>query len=277
MSQIIDAHQHFWKFDPVRDAWITKEMSVLQKDFLPDELKPILDKACVDGCVAVQADESEQENEFLLSLARDNFWIKGIVGWLNFTSENMGSRLEYYSQLPIIKGFRYILQANVKRDLMLSETFLQNIGLLQKRNYTYDILIFPDQLQYAVKLVEQFPKQKFILDHLGKPDLKTQDLSDWTTNIEKLAQYENVYCKISGMVTESDWSSWRDADYQYVLDVVTKSFDVNRLMFGSDWPVCQLAASYNDAKRIVDKYFEAFPEEDRNKIFGGNAIQFYGL
>ncbi|WP_447641779.1 MULTISPECIES: amidohydrolase family protein [Chitinophagaceae] len=273
----VDSHQHFWRFDAQRDVWITEAMSNIRKDFLPEDLKPILDAASMDGCVAVQADESEQENEFLLELARQNSWIKGIVGWLDFTSNDISARLEYYSQFPTIKGFRYILQGNPKRDLMLTGNFLKNIGLLEKCNYTYDILIFPDQLQYAEKLVAQFPKQKFVLDHLGKPDLKEEYFSNWTFGIEKLAQYDNVFCKVSGMVTEADWYSWDNANYQYVLDVVTKSFGTNRLLFGSDWPVCQLATSYFDVKRIVEQYYEAFSEEDRNKIFGGNAVRFYGL
>lgn len=275
--QRIDSHQHFWKFDAQRDAWITEAMSNIRKDFLPKDLKPILDMASIDGCMAVQADESEQENEFLLSLARQNPWIKGIVGWLDFTSDDISEWLEYYSQYATIKGFRYILQGNPKRDLMLTDNFVKNIGLLEKYNYTYDILIFPDQLGYAAQLVEQFPKQKFILDHLAKPDLKEEYFSNWTLAIEKLAQYENVFCKVSGMVTEADWFGWDNANYQYVLDVVTKSFGTDRLLFGSDWPVCQLAASYFDVKRIVEQYYEAFSEEDKNKIFGGNAVRFYGL
>lgn len=273
----IDSHQHFWKFDAQRDTWITEAMSNIRKDFLPKDLKPILDEASMDGCVAVQADESEQENEFLLSLAQQNPWIKGIVGWLDFTSDDISARLEYYSRFPTIKGFRYILQGNPKRDLMLTDNFVKNIGLLETYNYTYDILIFPDQLGYAAQLVEQFPKQKFILDHLAKPDLKEEYFSNWTSGIEKLAQYENVFCKVSGMVTEADWFSWDDANYPYVLDVVTKSFGTNRLLFGSDWPVCQLVTSYLDVKCIVEQYYEAFSEEDKNKIFGGNAVQFYGL
>lgn len=274
---IVDSHQHFWKFDPVRDKWITENMAVLRKDFLPDDLKPIFNMALVDGCVAVQADESEDENNFLLGLAEQNPFIKGIVGWLDFMAEDLSERLQYYSQFTTIKGWRYILQGNPKRDLMLTDRFVKNIERLGQYNYTYDILIFPDQLKHAVELVAQFPQQKFVLDHLGKPDLKEEYFSNWTSELEALAQYSNVYCKVSGMVTEADWYNWSNANYQYVLDVVTKAFGTDRLMFGSDWPVCQLATVYTNVKNIVDQYYATFPEEDRVKILGANAIQFYGL
>lgn len=274
---IVDSHQHFWKFDPVRDKWITENMAVLRKDFLPDDLKPIFNMVLVDGCVAVQADESEDENNFLLGLAEQNPFIKGIVGWLDFMAEDLSERLQYYSQFTTIKGWRYILQGNPKRDLMLTDRFVKNIERLGQYNYTYDILIFPDQLKHAVELVAQFPQQKFVLDHLGKPDLKEEYFSNWTSELEALAQYSNVYCKVSGMVTEADWYNWSNANYQYVLDVVTKAFGTDRLMFGSDWPVCQLATVYTNVKNIVDQYYASFPEEDRVKILGANAIQFYGL
>jgi len=273
----IDSHQHFWKFDPVRDAWITEDMSAIRKDFFPQDLKPFLDEAHIDGCIAVQAVEAETENDFLLELAAQYPFIKGIVGWLDFTAEDISGQLEHYSQFPKIKGWRYVLQGNPKRDLMLTPAFVKNIGLLGRHNYTYDILIFPDQLQYAAQLVAQFPQQKFVLDHIAKPDLKNGNFSEWTSGIEKLAQYENVYCKVSGMVTEADWSRWEAADYTYVLDIVTKAFGVDRLLFGSDWPVCQVATSYSNVKNMLDQFYTDFSQEDRNKLFGGNAVKIYEL
>ncbi|PZP48939.1 MAG: amidohydrolase [Pseudopedobacter saltans] len=273
----IDSHQHFWLFDEQRDQWITEDMSVIRKDFLPEDLAPILDVNQIGGCVAVQAVEDLSDNDFLLELARENDFIKGIVGWLDFTSTSIEKELEYYSRFSIIKGWRYVLQGNPQRDMMLTDNFRSNIGLLTRYNYTYDLLLFPDQLGYAAQLVESFPKQKFVLDHIGKPDLKNGDFENWANGIKALAKHENVFCKVSGMVTEADWSEWEKADYKSVLDVVTAAFGMDRLMFGSDWPVCQLAASYYDMKTIVEDYFSKFSQQEKENFFGGNAIRFYNL
>jgi len=265
----IDSHQHFWKYNPVKDAWITEEMKVIQKDFLPTDLKPLLIENQVDGCVAVQADQSEKETRFLLDLAKDNDFIKGIVGWVDLCAENIDERLEYFYKYKKLKGFRHIIQAEADLDFMLSERFLNGISKLEKYKFTYDILIFPKHLENAAKLVERFPNQNFVIDHLAKPDFKNKEFSEWEKGIKAIAKYPNVMCKVSGLVTEADWNNWTAKDFMYCLDVVTEAFGIDRLMFGSDWPVSLLAASYADSCDIAEQYFSKF----RSK----NAINFYQL
>lgn len=273
----IDSHQHFWKYNAIKDAWITKEMKVIQKDFLPTDLKPLLIENQVDGCVAVQADQSEKETRFLLDLAKDNDFIKGIVGWVDLCAENIDERLEYFYKYKKLKGFRHIIQAEADLDFMLSERFLNGISKLEKYKFTYDILIFPKHLENAAKLVERFPNQNFVIDHLAKPDFKNKEFSEWEKGIKAIAKYPNVLCKVSGLVTEADWNNWTATDFTYCLDVVTEAFGIDRLMFGSDWPVSLLAASYADSCDIAEQYFSKFPKEDQDKFWSRNAINFYQL
>ena len=273
----IDAHQHFWKYDPVRDKWITNEMAILQKDFLPEHLQPILEQNKFDGCIAVQTDSSETETTFLLDLANKNDFIKGVVSWIDLLSENIEERLQYYKQFKNLKGFRHILQGEKDRALMLQPDFTRGIKALDPFNYTYDILIFPDQLGYTQKLVSMFPEQKFVIDHIAKPEIKNNKIEDWKKNMLAIAKNQNVYCKISGLVTEADWKNWKAKELIPYLDVTVNAFGPDRIIFGSDWPVCLVAASYNEVLDIVINYFSIFAEEDQQKFFGGNAINFYNL
>jgi L-fuconolactonase len=275
--QKIDAHQHFWNYDPERDNWITNEMSVIKKDFLPQHLKPILRENGFDGCVVVQADQSENETKFLLDLATKNDFIKGVVGWVDLQSENTKERLSYYKSFKKLKGFRHILQGEKDRAYMLKPEFTRGINALAQFKYTYDILIFPDQLQYTKKFVESFPEQKFVIDHLAKPYIKDKKIDGWKEDIQQLAQYKNVYCKISGMVTEADWQSWEEHDFIPYMDIVVNAFGTNRALYGSDWPVCLLAAGYDEVINIVKDYFSSFTQNEQDKFFGQNAIEFYNL
>lgn len=273
----IDAHQHFWNYDPVRDSWITPEMGVIRRDFLPVDLAPVLKENNVDGCVAVQACQNEAENDFLLSLADDASFIKGIVGWVDLRADHIEERLQHYKQYDRMKGFRHVLQGETDRALMLKPEFKNGISKLAKYGYTYDILIFTDQLKYAAELVAAFPDQKFVLDHIAKPLIKDGDIDDWAKDISALARYENVWCKLSGMVTEADWKNWETSHFTPYLDVVAGAFGTTRLMYGSDWPVCQVAANYSEVKGIVDEYAQQFSEDEQKLIFGGNAVSFYNL
>jgi L-fuconolactonase len=275
--RIIDAHQHFWKFDPVRDAWITEDMDVIRKDFLPEHLAPVLERNGVEGCVAVQADQSEDETNFLLQLAEETDFIKGVVGWVDLQSGTIKERLEHFSRHKKLKGFRHILQGETRRDLMLQPAFRNGISLLNKYNLTYDVLIFPDQLLYTKELVTAFPDQRFVIDHIAKPPIKKGEREDWEKNLAAVAERENVWCKISGLVTEADWVSWKKEDFRPYLDSVVKLFGPHRLLFGSDWPVCLLAASYEEVLSIVTDYFSPFSENEKKLIFSENAIRFYQL
>jgi L-fuconolactonase len=273
----IDAHQHFWKYDPVRDSWITNPMARIRRDFLPGDLEPVLKENGIGGCVAVQADQSEQETLFLLDLAEKHAFIKGVVGWIDLQAQNVDERLEYYSRYKKLKGFRHILQGDPSRDLMLKDSFKRGIGCLSKFDFTYDILIFPDQLRFAKELATAFPRQKFVIDHLAKPYIKFEKLDEWRQDIRSLGGLENVSCKISGFVTEADWANWKPQHFIPYFDVVANAFGTNRILFGSDWPVCLVAAEYNEVLDLVKYYFSSSSEEEQEKVFGGNAIRFYNL
>jgi len=273
----IDSHQHFWKFDAVRDSWINDEMNIIRKDFFPEDLQPLLKQNGFDGCVAVQADQSDLETLFLLQQAEKFDFVKGIVGWVNLRAENIEERLQRYSRSTLVKGFRHVLQGEKQRDLMLQPAFMKGISLLKHYNFTYDILIFKDQLQYIPQFVSSFPSQAFVIDHIAKPDIKNGELTEWKKGIETIAGFENVFCKISGMVTEADWKNWRNEDFKPYLDVIVQAFGMNRVMFGSDWPVCLVAASYKEMLGIVEDYFSEFSKDEQSKFFGLNATRFYNL
>jgi L-fuconolactonase len=277
-TQVIDAHQHFWKFDPFRDSWITDEMSVIQKNFLPADLEPVLEAAGVDGCVVVQSDQSEEENEFQLENAKKNDFVRGVVGWVDLQSPDVEEKLAHYRRWPKMKGFRHVLQGEKDRALMLKPAFKKGIGLLKQFGYTYDILIYPDQLGYTRDLVAEYPDQPFVIDHIAKPDIRGNKLhAEWQSAIRAVAVHKQVYCKISGIVTEADWKKWKPADLKPYLDTVVEAFGTDRIMFGSDWPVCLVAASYAEVIGVFRDYFSSFSKDEQDAFFGGNAITFYNL
>lgn len=273
----IDAHQHFWKFDPIRDGWITDEMKAIRQDFLPQDLEPLLRENGFDGCVVVQSDQTEEENDFQLNNAEEFPFIKGVVGWVDLQAENIEDKLSHFSKFHKLKGFRHVLQGESDRALMLRPAFKRGVSKLKLFDFTYDILIFKDQLSYARELVSEFPDQPFVLDHLAKPDIRTGSIQEWKKYIRELAEHENVSCKISGLVTEADWKNWKSEDFKPYLDVVVAAFGPNRIMFGSDWPVCQVAASYKQVADLVKDYFSAFTSNEQALFFGGNASKFYRL
>lgn len=275
--QKIDAHQHFWKFDPVRDSWITDDMPAIQKDFMPQDILPLLQEHGFTGTIVVQSDQSEEENVFQLKNAAEHDFIKGVVGWVDLQAENVEDRLAHYAQFSKMKGFRHVLQGETDRALMLKPAFKKGISLLSKYNFTYDILIFPDQLKYAAELVKEFPDQMFVIDHVAKPGIKNKKIAGWKEDIQNIAEAENVYCKISGMVTEADLENWKKEDIKPYIDIVAEAFGTNRIMYGSDWPVCLLAASYDSVLDIVKEYFASFSKNEQDNFFGKNAFTFYNL
>jgi L-fuconolactonase len=272
----IDAHQHFWKYDPLKHSWITDEMKVIKKDFMPDDLSPLLKQNGFTGCVAVQADQTEAETNFLTDLAASNHSIMAVVGWVDLCSENISRRLEHFSQFKIIKGFRHILQSEVP-EFMLQEGFLSGIGALAEYHYTYDVLIFPQHLTAAIKLIQMFPNQPFVIDHLAKPAIKRGSIHDWKKDLAQIAAHENVYCKVSGLVTEAPSKNWEAADFTSYLDAVYELFGSNRVMFGSDWPVCLLEADYEKVYQIIEQHFSGYSADEKQKLFGLNAMKFYNI
>ena len=272
----IDAHQHFWHFDPVRDDWITEEMEVLKRDFLPNDLVPHLEECGLDGTVAVQADQSEHETEFLLRLAEDQTFIRGVVGWVDLLAPTIGERLEHFSQFERLCGVRHVAQAEPD-DFLARADVAHGIGLLSEFGLTYDILVYPAQLPATLALVEKLPDSRFVMDHIAKPRIREGKVEPWATYMRELALHENVWCKVSGLVTEADWTRWSHEEIRPYLDVVFEAFGPGRLMFGSDWPVCLLAANYREVCDLVGNYAGFFSANERDGLFGGNAAVFYGL
>lgn len=273
----IDSHQHFWHYNPTKHIWMDDRMKSIKRDFLPADLLPHLKNFGLDGCVAVQANQAEVENDFLLKLAAEYDFIKGIVGWVDLQAENVSERLEYYQQFPKIKGFRHVIHDEPALDFMLGKDFMNGVSKLNKYGYTYDILIFEKHLPNTIKFIEALPNQPFVIDHIAKPLIKDQIMEDWATNIKKVGAFENVCCKISAMTTEADWQNWTKADFTKYLDVVVEAFGTERIMYGSDWPVCQLAASYEAQFDIVKDYFSSFSQSEQDKFFGKNARDFYKI
>jgi L-fuconolactonase len=273
----IDAHQHFWKYNPVKDAWITNEMKLIQKDFFPGDLEPSLRKNGFDGCISVQADQSEQETLFLLGQSESNDFIKGVVGWIDLRNENVQSRLGKFASFKKLKGFRHIVQAEKDDQFLLGKAFCNGIQLLANYRFTYDLLIRPHQLKSAIHFVQKFPNQMFVIDHLAKPMIKERELADWKKDMRHMAQFENVCCKISGMVTEADWKNWNTQDFKPYIDMVIESFGTDRVMFGSDWPVCLLAATYEQVCEIVETNTSHLSSHEKKLLWGLNASKFYDL
>lgn len=269
----IDSHQHFWEYDPIRDTWISDEMEVIRHDFLPKDLKPLLDANGIDACIAVQADQSEKETDFLLKLASENSFIKAVVGWIDLCAPNIDERLTYYAQYPILKGFRHILQSEPP-EFMLKPEFRRGLKALKYHDFTYDVLVYPQHLPTFFKIMDD---QAFVIDHLAKPDIKNGIFEPWFKHMKAIASFENVYCKLSGMVTEADLKNWRKDDIFPFLDKVMELFGPKRLMFGSDWPVCKLAIEYSELCELVAEYLETLSQTEQELIWGKNAFSFYKL
>ena len=277
MKLRLDTHQHFWKYDPVKYAWIDESMSVIQRDFLPDDLAPILEDNGIQGCIAVQADQSEQETEFLLDLASRHDFIKGVVGWMDLRAHNVDERLAHFAGHQKLKGIRHIVQGEEDVNFLLRDDFCRGIKQLASYSLTYDILVFPHQLGAALEFVRRFPEQPFVIDHIAKPYIKDGFIDGWAVLMKELARFPNVYCKISGMITEADWTKWQYEDFKPYLDVVFSSFGIEKVMFGSDWPVCLVAGSYKKMMGLVQQYVDSFSSEEKAAFWGENGSRFYNI
>ncbi len=271
----IDSHVHFWKYNKQRDAWMD-DMKALQQDYLPEHLSLTLKRNGVDGLVAVQASQEEVETRFLVELSHTHAEIKGVVGWIDLQAANLEERLQHFSQYSIIKGYRHIVQAEPD-DFLLRPAFQRGVQALKAFNYTYDVLIYPKQLPAAIKFVADFPDQPLVIDHCAKPDIRHKKMDGWKDQVQEIAKYPHVSCKLSGLLTEAAWKEWSAADFYPYLDVVFEAFGTDRLLFGSDWPVILVSGMYVQWKSLLEKYMENFSQEDREKVFGLNATRFYNL
>ena len=251
-------------------------MFLIRRDFLPEELVAHLSENRIAGTVAVQADQSEHETELLLGLAEGHPFIRGVVGWVDLVAPDLPQRLEHYVTFQRFRGVRHVAQAEPD-DFLARDDVVRGIGRLREFGLTYDILVHEHQLPAALALVERLPDQPFVVDHLAKPKIRDAEVEPWATHIRRLARHPNVFCKVSGLVTEADWRHWRPDDVRPYLDVVFEAFGADRLMFGSDWPVCLLAASYSRVVELVEHYASHLTAKDREQLFGGTATRFYGL
>jgi len=273
----IDSHQHFWRYNPARDAWITDEMAVLKRNFLPEQFAAECATNGIDSSVAVQADQSEDETNFLLELAKRSDRIAGVVGWVDLLSPRAAERLEHFSHFEKLCGFRHIAQAEKDDRFLARDDFVKGVGQLRQFGFTYDILVYARQLPAAIELVSRLPDQRFVVDHLAKPEIKAKKTEPWAAQMREIARNKTVFCKVSGIVAEADWRNWKPEDFKPYLDVVFEAFGADRLMFGSDWPVCLVAATYRQVKQVIEDYVKGYSQVDKDKIFGGTAARCYGL
>lgn len=274
---VIDGHQHFWKYNPERHGWITDDMAAIRRDFLPKELEQIYRQNDIDGCVAVQVDQTEAETEYLLAFSRKYDFIKGIVGWVDLQAPDIKERLDHFSTETKVKGFRHIVQGESDPNFLLGQDFGRGIGRLKSYNFTYDILVYHHQLIQVEPFVAKFPGQLFIIDHIAKPDITKAEIDQWERHMRAIAKHENVYCKLSGMVTEADHQNWTYDQIAPYIDVVLECFGPSRLVYGSDWPVCLVAATYEEQFGVIQKAIEKLSPSEKKQILGENAIRFYHL
>jgi len=272
-----DAHQHFWQYSAKEYGWIGPDMAVLKQHRLPEDLAPLLKAAGLDGTVAVQARQTLEETQWLLDLADQHEFIRGVVGWVDLRSPDLHAQLARFSVHSKFCGVRHVVQDEPDDQFVLRDDFLRGIAALAEFGLTYDILIFPRHLPVACELVARFPEQPFVLDHIAKPLIKDSVTEPWATGIRRLAAFANVVCKISGMITEADWRGWQPADFRPYLDVVFEAFGPGRIMFGSDWPVCMLAGNYAQVVGLVTEYVKQLSVDEQAAVWGTTAGQFYGL
>ncbi|WFA87328.1 amidohydrolase family protein [Paenibacillus amylolyticus] len=273
----LDAHQHFWEYNAAEYGWIGEEMKAIRQSFLPEDLEPLLVQSGLDGCIAVQARQSLTETEWLLQLTDQHECIKGVVGWVDLCSDEVRNQLELFASNPYLKGVRHVIQDEPDLKYVLREDFQRGISLLKEYDLAYDLLVSKEQLPYAVELVKAFPEQRFVLDHLAKPDIKSGILSPWKEALESLAAQPNAYCKLSGMVTEADWANWTPKDFTAYLNIAIEAFGAERLMFGSDWPVSNVSAPYSEVFGLIISHINGLPILDQQMILGGTCATFYQI
>jgi L-fuconolactonase len=272
----IDAHQHFWIYNQREYDWIDETMASIRHDFLPADLKPELEDTGFAGSVVVQVRQTLEETRWLLELAENNPFILGVVGWVDLRSPRLYRDLRSFAGKSKLVGIRHIVQSEPD-DFLLDADFLRGISILQEFDLAYDLLIYTKHLPLAAEFVKRFPRQRFVLDHLAKPPIRSRAIDLWARGMRELASFPNLHAKVSGLVTEADWRGWKPEDLRPYLDVAFESFGAKRLMIGSDWPVCTVAASYGQVVNLVKDYMSSYTAEDREAVFGGNAANFWRL
>jgi L-fuconolactonase len=273
---IVDAHQHFWNYSPETHSWISDDMNVLKRNFLPEDFLSIVKANEIKGTIAVQADQTEQETGFLLSLAKNSDFIKGVIGWVDLRSSLLDEKLKKYSDEKLLKGFRHVVQSEPK-GFLLDPKFIAGVNNLADYNFTYDLLIYHHQLEEALQFAAQTTRVKIVVDHIAKPSIRTGEKTHWELNLAALSSFKNIHCKLSGMVTEASWKKWSYDDLEPFIDEVFEAFGADRIMYGSDWPVCLVAGSYDDQFSVVGRYISRLSESEKRNVLGENAKRFYNL
>ena len=271
----IDSHQHFWRYEPSAYAWIGESMGALRRDFLPQDLRPLLDAAQIDGCIAVQAQETIAETRWLLDLAAAHDWIRGVVGWVDLCAPDVGAQLDAIAHTKLV-GVRAVLQAKPDH-WMGTSAFVRGLAAVGERDLAYDVLVYAPQLRAAYELCRALPRQRFVLDHLGKPEARTKRIATWRHDLLALASLDHVACKLSGLATEADWNGWTPDQLRAYLDIALEAFGPQRLLFGSDWPVALCAVSYQRWHDLVQDWCGALSAAEQASVFGGAAARIYRL
>lgn len=273
----VDSHQHFWRYDPAQYPWMKSDWPI-RRDFLPEDLAPILERHQIAGTIAVQARQSWEETSWLLELAGGFDWILGVVGWIDLRAETLPQQLDRVAVDKKLVGFRHVVQDETDPEFLLRPSFIQGIRTLESQGrFAYDLLIYHHQLPSALRFVEQFPNLRIILDHLAKPDLRKDARQPWTDQIRQLGQSAHVACKISGLITEAEWHHWKEDDLIYYLEVVWEAFGPKRILFGSDWPVMLLSGSYERWLTLLDDWLQGKGAEETDGFWGANAMRWYQI
>ena len=273
----IDSHQHFWRYTENKFPWMNDQLGILKQNYLPNDLKLLLESIGFDGSIVIQVEQNIQETEWLLELATLHSFIKGVVGWVPLSSPTVEKDLAIFSKHPAFVGIRHMIHDEPDDNFMLRTDFQNGIAQLQKFNLAYDLLLHPRHLLVAAKLVEKFPLQRFVVDHIAKPKINEKIFSPWKDDLANLAKLPNVFCKLSGMVTETKWQQWNPEDFHAYLDIVINLFGTDRVMIGSDWPVCNLSGNYQTVMNIVINYIQSFSTVEKEAILGKNCMQFYDI
>jgi L-fuconolactonase len=274
--RITDSHQHFWIYNKKNQQWINDDMQIIQRSFTPNDLKIVFQDLKVDGCISVQVDQNKNETLYQIECAKSNPIIEGVVGWVDILNDQLIDDLAYYGQYKIVKGFRHILQ-NEPPGFMIQKKFIGGLKIIGNEGYSYDLLIYHHQMEEAIKLLNEIDTLPIVIDHIAKPCIKTKEIKDWEKYIKLMAEHENVYCKVSGMATEANWANWSKEDLIPYLDIIVAHFGMKRIMYGSDWPVCLLAVSYERWLNFLKEYFSQFSQIEQEQFFSKNCERFYKI
>ncbi|HMH16127.1 MAG TPA: amidohydrolase family protein [Edaphobacter sp.] len=277
MAERIDAHHHLWRYSAEEYGWIDESMGMLRLDFLTKDLTVVMASAGVDGSVVVQARQTMEETRWLLDVAEECSAIRGVVGWAPIAGEEFPGVMEEFERRPKLKGLRHVIQGEKDENYILREDFNSGLRSMLGSGLVYDILIYERHLPQTIEFVDEHPEQVFVLDHVAKPLIREGVMEPWASRVRELGERENVWCKVSGMVTEADWGAWTLDGLRPYLDTVVEAFGVERMMVGSDWPVCLVASEYERWFEVMGEYFARFSESEREALFGGTAVEVYGL